>query len=101
MQIDTLGRDCLTNGDGLYNYKDLVEVPALSMVDDIVGVTKCSDESIELNSIINSKIEAKKLRLSNTKCFKIHISKKPKKCIINLKAHDDGIKEVPPILEIF
>ena len=92
VQIDTLGRDCLTNGDGLYNYKDLVEVPALSMVDDIVGVTKCSDESVELNSIINSKIEAKKLRLS--KCFKIHISKKPQECIINLKAHEDNIKEV-------
>ena len=94
VQIDTLGRDCLTNGDGLYTYKDLVEIPALSMVDDIVGVTKCSDESVELNSIINSKIEAKKLRLSNTKCFKIHISKKPQECIINLKAHEDNIKEV-------
>ena len=32
VQIDTLGRDCLTNGEGLYNYKDIVEVPALSMV---------------------------------------------------------------------
>ena len=31
IQIDTLGRDCLANGDGLYEYKNIVEVPGLSM----------------------------------------------------------------------
>ena len=64
------------------------------MADDIIGVTTCSDKSVELNSIINSKILAEKLRLSNTKCFKIHISKKPQDCIMKLKAHEDDIKEV-------
>ena len=64
-------------GDGLYEYKGMVEVPALSMVDDILGVTVCGDDSVELNSIINCKIEAKNLKLSNKKCYKIHISKKP------------------------
>ena len=94
VQIDSLGRDCLNTGEGLYEYKGMVEVPALSMVDDILGITACSDASVELNSIINGKIEAKNLRLSNKKCYKIHISKKPEKCSIKLKAHDGIIKEV-------
>ena len=94
VQIDSLGRDCLQSGDGLYSYKGLVDVPALSMVDDIVGVTTCGDETVQLNSIINSKIEAKKLRLSEKKCYKIHISKKTQDCSIIIKAHDVDIKEV-------
>ena len=52
IQMDTLGRDCLTNGDGIYKYKNTIDVPALAMIDDILGVSKCSDDSIELNSII-------------------------------------------------
>ena len=64
------------------------------MVDDILGVTTCCDETVELNSIINAKIEAKKLRLSETKCYKIHISKKQKVCSIRIKAHENDIKEV-------
>ena len=59
VQIDSLSRDCLNSGDGLYEYKGMVEVPALSMVDDILGVTVCGDDSVELNSIINCKIEPK------------------------------------------
>ena len=94
VQIDTLGRDCINTGDGLYQYKGIVDVPALAMVDDIIGVTTCCDETVELNSIINAKIEAKKLRLSETKCYKIHISKKQKVCSIRIKAHENDIKEV-------
>ena len=94
IQIDTLGRDCLANGDALYEYKSIVDVPVLAMVDDILGVASCSDESVKLNAIINSKIESKKLRLSDAKCFKIHISKQKKECLVKLKVHDDEIKDV-------
>ena len=94
IQIDTLGRDCLANGDGIYEYKNIVDVPGLSMIDDLIGITTCSDEAIKLNSIINVKIESKKLRFSDTKCFKLHISKKKSRCSIQLKAHDMDIKEV-------
>ena len=95
IQIDTLGRDCLANGDGLYEYKTVVDVPALSMIDDVVGITPCSDESVKLNSIINVKIESKKLRLSDSKCYKLHISKKKKAgCTVKLLVHDDEMKAV-------
>ena len=94
VQMDTLGRDCLANGDGIYRYKDAVDTPALAMIDDVIGVSKCSDKSVELNSIINVKIESKKLSLSESKCFKLHISKKSSSCSSKLKAHEQEIKQV-------
>ena len=94
IQIDTLGRDCLANGDGLYQYKNMVDVPGLSMVDDLIGVSTCSDEAVKLNAIINVKIESKKLRFSHTKCFKLHIGKKVSQCTHNLKSHEENIKVV-------
>ena len=72
--MDTLGRECLTNGDGIYLYKDIIDIPVLAMIEDVIGVTSCSDEAVKLNSIINVKVESKKLKFSETKCFKIHIS---------------------------
>ena len=63
------------------------------MIDDILGVSKCSDGSIELNSIINVKVESKKLRLSQSKCFKLHISKSSKVCPVKLKAHQEEISQ--------
>jgi hypothetical protein len=50
------------------------------MIDDVIGLSACGDDSIELNSIINAKIEMKKLRLSEEKCYKIHICKKTDEC---------------------
>ena len=75
--IDSLARDCYSQdqGTGLYVYKKAVLVPSLSMVDDIMGITSCGAQAIELNAIINSKIESKKLRLSSDKCYKITWSK--------------------------
>jgi hypothetical protein len=74
--------------------KNIIDVPPLAMIDDVLGISKCSDESIEMNSIINVKIEAKKLRLNEKKCYKIHIAKKSNECKIKLKAHDKDIKDV-------
>ena len=65
------------------------------MIDDILGITNCNEEAIELNSIVNVKIEAKKLRLSEDKCYKIHITKTPqkdRKCEIDLNVHDATMK---------
>ena len=93
VQIDTLGKDCFANGDGLYEYKNIVDIPTLSMIDDLIGVTSCSDEAIKLNSIINAKIESKKLRFSSDKCYKLHIGKKGN-CMHKLKAHEENMKDV-------
>ena len=94
VQMDTLGRDSLKSGVGLFKYRNTVDVPALAMIDDVLGMAACGDQSIELNAIINAKMEHKKLRLSHDKCFKIHICKKFKQCSQVIKVHDSDMKHV-------
>ena len=76
VQMDTIGREALQTGNGIYKYKGTIDVPAMAMIDDLLGMATCGDKSIELNSIINAKVESKNLRLSEDKCYKIHICKK-------------------------
>ena len=101
VQMDSLGRDSLSEDseyNGLYKYKSVLDLPALGMLDDVLGVSVCSYKSIELNVIINSKIECKNLRLSGDKCYKLHISKKTKNknisqnCPFKLKVHSNELK---------
>ena len=94
VQMDTIGRESLRTGIGIYKYKDTVDIPSLAMIDDIMAISTCGDDSIELNAIINAKIEAKKLRLSGDKCYKIHICKKTNECSQVLKVHDGTMKTV-------
>ena len=89
IQIDTLGKYCYTYNTGLYLYKDACVVPPLSMIDDIAGVADCSDGSLVLNSIINAKIEAKKLNFNLKKCINMHIGPGIEECQ-KLKIH--GVK---------
>ena len=49
------------------------------MVDDVLCVQKCSTNTVKLNSIINSFIEKKKLKLSTKKCHRIHIQNQKEK----------------------
>ena len=62
VQIDTLGRYCYTYNTGCYLYRNAFNIPPLGMIDDIAAISECGDESIVLNSIINAKIETKKLQ---------------------------------------
>ena len=55
IQIDTLGKECLSTGEGIFKYKNCLPVQPLGMVDDVLGIAKCGTDSIKLNSIIESK----------------------------------------------
>ena len=93
VQIDTLGRYCYTFGTGLYLYRDACNIPPLGMIDDIAGIAKCNNESIILNSIVNAKIETKKLQFNLKKCVNMHIGSEYKNCQ-QLKVHDTKMKNV-------
>ena len=54
--------------------------PPLQMVDDILGIQKCSNKSLKLNSVINTFVDLEKLKLSSKKCNNIHIGKGNIKC---------------------
>ena len=75
----------------LYKYKGTVDVPPLEMVDDIITASKCGSTSIAMNETVNTFIELKKLKLSESKCSKIHVGKKENPCP-DLRVHDDIMK---------
>ena len=66
------------------------------MIDDILGFSMCNEDVIELKSMVNAKMESKNLRLSNDKCYEIHVKKKSQKansnCKTELKVHDAEMK---------
>ena len=90
--VDKFGKECLAEQKLLYYYKGLVGVPPLAMVDDLIGISKCGLDSIELNTFINTQIELKKLRFhvpdkdGKSKCHKMHIGNKQEWCSV-LEVH--------------
>ena len=71
--MDKLGKLVYSKPELLYYYKGLVGTPPLQMVDDILGIQKCSSKSLQLNSTINTFINLEKLTLSKKKCHNVHI----------------------------
>ena len=61
-------------------YIGLVGTPPLQMVDDIMGIQKCSNKSLRLNKAINTFIDLEKLTLSKKKCHNVHIGKQNVSC---------------------
>ena len=61
------------------------------MVDDILGIQKCSSKSLQLNAAINTFINLEKLKLSKKKCHNIHIGKDVGNCP-PLKIHGSDMK---------
>ena len=75
-QVDLFGKECLEEKKYTYMYKGQVEIPPLSMVDDIVCVSECGFKSTMVNAYIQCKTNSKKLQFGASKCKKIHIGKK-------------------------
>ena len=77
-------------------YKSVVNTPSLGMVDDILSIQKYSKDAVNANAMINAFIESKKLTLSNSKCHRIHISKKQKNINQNcptIKVHEKEMED--------
>ena len=89
--MDKLGKLAYENPDLLYYYKGLVATPPLQMVDDVLGIQKCSRKSRRLNGVINTFTELEKMSLSSKMCSNVHIGKKKNECHI-LKVHGTNIK---------
>ena len=90
IQIDTLGKECYSSGEGLFLYKNGVYVPPLGMIDDIASFAMSGPDAIKTNAIINAKIESKKLEFGPSKCFNIHIGNS-KSTQSNLKVHGENL----------
>ena len=90
--MEKLGKHMYNNHELMYYYKGLVAVPSLQMVDDVLTITKCSSQSPQVNTVVNTFMELEKLKLSETKCHKLHIGKNRRNCR-DLKVHDDELCE--------
>ena len=92
--MDNLSKEAYKTPEELYIYKG-VPIPPLEMVDDILTVTNVKN-TLNMNKRVNTFIEHKNLRLSKTKCHRIHIGKGHKECP-PLKVHknqmNNSIKE--------
>ena len=67
-------------------------VPPLGMIDDILTVSSV-ENSQDMNKLINTFFEHKKLKLSSKKSYRIHIGKGHENCP-DFKVHEDQINEV-------
>ena len=68
-----------------------VQVTVLGMVDDVLGVTQCSNKTVISNATVNKFMELNKLNLSAAKCSKMHVGKHTVKCP-ELKVHENTMK---------
>ena len=94
VQIDTLGKEILQSSEcskSLYMYKDCVKISPLSFVDDCLTITECGPNSVKMNAYMQSKVNTKKLELSELKCFKMHVGSDRSLCP-QLKIHDEVMR---------
>ena len=75
VQIDTFGKECLTEEKYLYYYKGHIGIPPLAMVDDLTSVSSCGIKSVMMNSYLNAKSQVKKLQFGSDKCHKYMLDK--------------------------
>ena len=94
VQLDTLGKECIETGEGLFKYKDCVNITPLIMIDDVLAISSCGNDSVKLNAIVQSKIETKQLMFGTKKCFKLHIGSKCKTTCPTLNVHGQEMKSV-------
>ena len=78
VQIDTLGKECYSSGEGLFLYKNCVYVPPLGMIDDIASFALSGVDAVKTNAIVNAKIQSKKLNFGPSKCYNIHLGEMEK-----------------------
>ena len=79
-QIDTIGKECIKENKLLYIYKDQVGVPPLGMVDDVLAISKCGSDSVEMNAFLNQKTNIKRLQYGPEKCHQLHVGKQKGIC---------------------
>ena len=97
--IDCIGKKLWKRGERCYLYKNVVNILPLAMMDDISAISKCGNDSLILNTYINTQIEMKKLRFhvpdsrGNTKCHKLHVGRSSAHCP-QLKVHGTPMQEV-------
>ena len=91
--IDSLSKISYTDHSLLYKYKNTVNVPPLQMVDDVITASKCGNQVVKTNSLVNTFVKLKKLELSGSKCSRIHVGKSKCKYCPKISVNKEPIKD--------
>jgi hypothetical protein len=91
--MDKLGKQAYGDRNILYQYKGVVQVPPLQMVDVVISASKCGSQVVSTNSAVTTFSKLKKLELSESKCARIHIGKFKCDHCANISVNGKPIKE--------
>ena len=73
--VDTIGQECLNKKKHIYLYRGEVEIPPLSMVDDLLCISECGYKTASAHAYLSFKTDSKKLQFGAQKCKKLHVGK--------------------------
>ena len=97
--IYKIGRKCRDSGNFIYRYKNWAEILPLAFVDDLNAIAKCGSDSQNMNTLLNTEIEMKKLSFHtttgsiNSKYLQMHVGKPKAECP-QLKVHGYDMQKV-------
>ena len=97
--VDKIGRNCNSRGINYYKYKKVVNILPLAMVDDLCAISVCGNDSVCVNSYMETHINMKKLKFhtpdlkGKSKCHQLHIGKENIFCP-KLKVHGTVMEKV-------
>ena len=74
MQGDNICKSVESSGYG-YQYKNVVDISVLALVDDLIGVTEAGFKAHQMNAVINAKTAEKRLQIGVAKCKTTFIGK--------------------------
>ena len=80
VSMDKLGKLAYRSGKPLLKYKNMVYIPPLGMIDDVIAMDKCGKDSIRSNSIISAFVDSKKQSFGIKKCHKMHVGQNLNLC---------------------
>ena len=102
-QVDTIGKECLKEGKYLYSYRGEVDIPPLSMIDDLLCVSECGHRTSMMNLYINHKTSSKKLQFGTNKCKKLHVGNEVKdyKCTkMSVEKWTEQVTKMPKAMNL-
>ena len=73
--VDTFGQKCLKRSEYTYLYRGEVEIPPLSMVDDLLTISECGYKTSMVHGFMKIMTDSKKLQFGADKCKKMHVGK--------------------------
>ena len=71
--LDIVSKECKKEP---YVYRNEVQIPKLSFVDDMCDVQVCDKRTREMNEYTMEEMNKRKLQMAADKCHRIHIGKK-------------------------